>query len=118
MPTLDQMSTRAQWILYSIVRLALFGGVFAILMLLRVDLWIAGMAAAIIALCISYIFLKQPQAKPRPAKLDTDAVAEDAALADAEVQDAAAEAPDAAGQASGTPQHPLEGDRGSQRQPE
>ncbi len=109
MLTLDQMSTRAQWILYSIVRLALFGGVFAILMLLRVDLWIAGMAAAIIALCISYIFLKQPQSTPKPEKPDTDAVAEDAALGDA---------PGATPEAPGAPRAPLEGDRGSQRQPE
>jgi hypothetical protein len=101
MHTLDQMSTRAQWILYSIVRLALFGGVFAILMLLNVDLWIAGMAAAIIALCISYIFLKQPERTPKPEKPDTDAVAEDAVLDEPEA-----------------PQPPLEGDRGSQRQPE
>lgn len=98
------MSTRAQWILYSIVRLALFGGVFAILMLLGVDLWIAGIAAAIIALCIAYIFIRQPQRAPKPPKPDTDAAAEDSALRDAS-ENAAADAP-------------LEGDRGSQRQPE
>jgi Protein of unknown function (DUF4229) len=74
------MSTRTQWIFYSIARIVLFLGVFAILKLLGVDLWISGLAAAIMALCISYIFLKQPQRAPRPEKPDSDAVAEDAAL--------------------------------------
>ena len=69
-----------QWILYSIIRVAIFIGVFAILMLLRLDLWLAGIAAAIISLCISFIFIKQPQATPRAAKPDTDAADEDAAL--------------------------------------
>ncbi|GAB3039328.1 hypothetical protein GCM10027052_19290 [Parafrigoribacterium mesophilum] len=35
--------------------------VFAVLMLLSVNEWIATAAAAIVALCLSYIFLKGPR---------------------------------------------------------
>lgn len=44
------------WLFYSIVRLALFGAVLALLMFLSVEGWLAAILAAIIALCISYIF--------------------------------------------------------------
>lgn len=95
------MSSRTQWILYSIARIVLFLGVFAILMLLRVDLWISGFAAAIIALCVSYIFIKQPQRAPKPEKPDTDATAEDAAVDESAAEGSA-----------------LERDRGSESKPE
>ena len=41
---------------YSIVRLALFAAIVALLMFLNVEGWLAAILAAIIALCISYIF--------------------------------------------------------------
>jgi hypothetical protein len=44
------------WLFYSIVRLALFGAILALLMFLSVEGWLAAILAAIIALCISYIF--------------------------------------------------------------
>ncbi len=44
------------WIPYTVLRLALFGGVFVILWLLQVPYWIAAIAAAIIGLTVSYIF--------------------------------------------------------------
>ncbi len=44
------------WIPYTLLRLGLFGGVFAVLWLLRVDYWLAAIFAAIISLTISYIF--------------------------------------------------------------
>jgi membrane protein implicated in regulation of membrane protease activity len=44
------------WIPYTLLRLALFGGVFAVLWLLRVDYWLAAIFAAIISLTIAYIF--------------------------------------------------------------
>ena len=109
------MSTRRQWILYSIARLALFGGVFAILMLLSVDLWISGIVAAIIALCVSYIFIRQPQRAARPEKPDVDAEAEDAAIDGAPARCRRQDTPreDAAGDGA-----PLERDRGSEPKPE
>ncbi len=44
------------WIPYTLLRLALFGGVFALLIVLRVDYWLAAIVAAIIGLTVSYIF--------------------------------------------------------------
>lgn len=44
------------WLFYSIVRLSLFGAVVALLMFLDVEGWLAAILAAVIALCLSYIF--------------------------------------------------------------
>lgn len=44
------------WIPYTLLRLALFGGTFAILYLLGLHYLIAATAAAIIGLSVSYIF--------------------------------------------------------------
>ncbi len=49
------------WLYYSLLRVTLFVVVFAVLMLLSVNEWIATAAAAIVALCLSYIFLKGPR---------------------------------------------------------
>ena len=45
------------WLYYSVLRIALFGALLAIMMILGVQWWIAAPAAAILGLCISYIFL-------------------------------------------------------------
>jgi hypothetical protein len=44
-------------VIYSVVRVGMFLGLFVLLLVLGVDWWIAAIAAAVIALCISYIFL-------------------------------------------------------------
>lgn len=44
------------WIPYTLLRLALFGGVFALLWWLGVDYWLAAIFAAVIGLTVSYIF--------------------------------------------------------------
>ncbi len=44
------------WIPYTLLRLALFGGVFALLWLLGIDYWLAAIFAAVIGLTVSYIF--------------------------------------------------------------
>lgn len=44
------------WIPYTLLRLALFGGVFALLMVLGLEYWVAGIFAAIIGVTVSYIF--------------------------------------------------------------
>ena len=44
------------WIPYTLLRLALFGGTFALLWFLRVDYWWAAIAAAVVGLTVSYIF--------------------------------------------------------------
>ncbi len=44
------------WIPYTLLRLALFGGTFALLMVLGLDYWWAAIAAAVVGLTVSYIF--------------------------------------------------------------
>ena len=44
------------WVTYTLLRLGLFAAVFAVLMLLNVAWWLSAILAAIIGLCVSYIF--------------------------------------------------------------
>lgn len=82
------MKTSRHLILYSLLRIGLFAIVFTVLMLLQLWPWVAALAAAIISLCVSYIFFRAPRealaqslARARasePRDLDSDA--ENAAL--------------------------------------
>lgn len=45
------------WVSYSLIRIGLFAGVFAILMLLNIVWWLSAILAAIIGTAIAYIFL-------------------------------------------------------------
>jgi hypothetical protein len=80
------------WLSYSLVRLALFGGSFAALLLvLGTDNWIwAALLATVIAFCLSFIFLRRQRDRialdlqargdeRRRAKATRDEDAEDAA---------------------------------------
>ncbi|WP_431279045.1 DUF4229 domain-containing protein [Leifsonia poae] len=49
------------WVIYSVLRLLLFAVPLAILLILRIDWWIAVIAAALIGLCLSYIVLRKPR---------------------------------------------------------
>ncbi|TXK18586.1 DUF4229 domain-containing protein [Homoserinibacter sp. GY 40078] len=51
------------WILYSLIRIALFAGSFAVLMLLQVHIVISAAVAAIVGLTISYIFFAPLRAR-------------------------------------------------------
>lgn len=55
------MNSGRTWILYSLIRLGVFAVVLALLLLLQITPWIAAVLAAIIALCISIIFLRRPR---------------------------------------------------------
>lgn len=75
------------WVLYSLARLGIFAVALATLLLLGVTGWIAALVAAVIGLCVAYIFfgklrnavaldLAERRSQPKVAK-DTDAEAED-----------------------------------------
>ena len=74
------------WLAYTLIRLSLFIGALAILLLLGIEWWIAAIVAAVIGMCVSYIFFGKLR----------DAVAQDVAArrtapardADASVEDA------------------------------
>ena len=51
------------WVIYSVVRVGLFAGVFLLLWLLGIEWWLAAISAAVIALCISYIFFGKLRAR-------------------------------------------------------
>ncbi|MGK2936242.1 MAG: DUF4229 domain-containing protein [Solirubrobacteraceae bacterium] len=73
------------WVLYSLVRVGLFAIVFALLLLTPIPWWLSAVIAAVIGLCISYIFfgklrdavaLDIAARRSTPAR-DTDAEVED-----------------------------------------
>lgn len=77
------------WLVYTALRLAIFGVPFALLLLLGLEWWLAAIAAAIIGLCVSYLALgglrarvaeslAAARATPRES---ADDAAEDAAIA-------------------------------------
>lgn len=53
------MSSSRRIVVYSILRLLLFAVPFVIFMLLRIDWWISALLATVIAVCLSYLFLRQ-----------------------------------------------------------
>jgi divalent metal cation (Fe/Co/Zn/Cd) transporter len=83
------------WVAYSLLRVGLFVGAFALLYALGVVWWLSAALAAVLGLCISYIFFGRlraavardlADARARPA---TDA---DADIEDADIEDAASNA--------------------------
>lgn len=44
------------WVLYSLVRVGVFLGAFAVLVLIGLQWWLAAIIAAVVGLCVSYIF--------------------------------------------------------------
>ena len=81
------------WITYSVLRLLVFVVPLVILLLLGVVWWLAVIAAALIGLCLSYIFLSRPRNavssdlyavrhRDKPARTEDDDV-EDAAVENA-----------------------------------
>lgn len=51
------------WVVYSLLRLALFAAALTLLLLLSVPGWIAAIVAAIISFCVSYLFFGRQRAK-------------------------------------------------------
>lgn len=55
------MKSSRVWVLYTVIRLGIFAVVLAALLLLQVNPWVAAVAAAVIGLCVSYIFFRGPR---------------------------------------------------------
>ena len=73
------------WVLYSLIRLGIFVAVFGLLLLTPTPTWLSAIIAAVIGLCVSYIFfgklrdavaLDLARRRARPAA-DADSTAED-----------------------------------------
>ena len=76
------------WVKYSLVRIGVFALAFGVMLAVGVIWWLAGILAAIISLCIAYIFFRAlrdemtadlAQRRVRGAQSDADAAAEDTA---------------------------------------
>ena len=87
-PKLVDVKTSRRWVLYSLLRVGIFVAVFALLMTLNVEPWLAAVAAAVVGLCVSYIFFR-PQREAlslslqrfrQSAQRDDDSDAENSAL--------------------------------------
>jgi hypothetical protein len=44
------------WVQYSLIRIGVFAAVLTVLLLLRLEWWLAAIVAAVIGLCVSFIF--------------------------------------------------------------
>ena len=79
------------WLWYTLLRIGIFAGVLAILLLVMpVPPWVSTIVAALIAFCLSFLFLGRPRAelagqldrmrREKPAGASRDEEAEDAAV--------------------------------------
>ena len=73
------------WLAYSLLRVGVFAAVFAALMLANVPWWLSAIIAAVVGLCVGYIFFGRlrdrvaidiAERRARPAG-DADTAAED-----------------------------------------
>jgi hypothetical protein len=89
------------WITYTVLRLLVFAVPLVILLLVGLVWWLAVIAAALIGLCLSYIFLSRPRNavssdlyavrhREKPVRSEDDDV-EDAAVDNAAVDNAEAD---------------------------
>ena len=117
-PRLEIVKTSRRWFLYSLLRVGIFAAILALLLALKVEPWLAAVVAAVVGLCVSYIFFR-PQRDAlalsverfrQSEKRDADSDAENAALDLREPPTAAA--PPALPTTS-----PLQGESGGETQP-
>jgi hypothetical protein len=55
------MKSAPAWVLYTVYRILMFLVPLVILLVLRIEPWLSTLLAAIIGLCLSYIFLRSPR---------------------------------------------------------
>ena len=53
------MSSTRAWVIYSVLRIGLFIGIFAVLAAVGVNPFIAALIAAVAGLCVTYIFFRR-----------------------------------------------------------
>lgn len=58
MPRLVRVKSSRVWVVYSLIRVAIFAVALAALLLLQVNPWLATVLAAVIGFCVSYIFFR------------------------------------------------------------
>ncbi|PPF62240.1 DUF4229 domain-containing protein [Clavibacter michiganensis] len=94
---MSAVNPRRTWLLFSLIRIGLFAVILALLLLLLspggVPAWISALLAAVISLCISFIFLRKPREEAArslyEARASTKRSQSSAAGDDEDVEDAA-----------------------------
>ncbi|MEF2975615.1 DUF4229 domain-containing protein [Subtercola sp. YIM 133946] len=96
------MKTGRTWLVYTLIRVGIFAVALAVLLITRMTPWIAAVIAAVISLCVSYIFLRRPREElatglyearhgdAKPAKRRASKTGSDEDLEDTVVDDSAA----------------------------
>ena len=78
-----------RWIIYTLIRLGLFGSIFAVLMVLGLEWWLSAILATIMAFSLAYIFFYRQRRElaedlqariERSKKPDADSAIEDDAI--------------------------------------
>lgn len=93
----NRAPSRWAWLWFTLLRVGLFAVLLAVFaFVLPVEPWVSAILAAVIALCVSYIFLSRPRAAVSQQIADTRAGKNRSARdADDEAEDAAVEEPGA-----------------------
>lgn len=52
------MKSSRPWILYTVIRVGLFAAALAVLLLLGITPWVSAIVAAVLSLCLAYIFFR------------------------------------------------------------
>ncbi|WP_248283141.1 DUF4229 domain-containing protein [Cryobacterium arcticum] len=95
------------WLLFTVLRVLVFAVPFVILLVLGFPGWLAGVIAAIIGLCLSYIFLRAPRDNVAKDLYEVRHRTKEPVHPDAESEDAAVDRAAAAdGNPAGTEQRP------------
>lgn len=58
MPRLGAVKSSRAWIVYTVIRLGIFAIALAAFLLLQLWPWVAAVLAAVVSLCLSYIFFR------------------------------------------------------------
>src|SRR5680860_1384397 len=84
------MKAPPAWLSYSLLRVLMFAVPLGVLLALQIEWWVAALVAAVIGLCLSYIFLRKPRENvardlyaarhPAAEPVHPDAESEDARL--------------------------------------
>ncbi|TFB95008.1 DUF4229 domain-containing protein [Cryobacterium sp. HLT2-28] len=77
------------WVTYSVYRVLLFAVPLAILLALQITWWIAALVAALIGVCLSYLFLRTPRERVARGLYEARHPVTETAHPDAESEDAA-----------------------------
>jgi hypothetical protein len=91
------MKALPAWLSFTVLRVLMFAVPFVILLVLGLEGWLAGVIAAVIGLCLSYIFLRAPRESVARDLYEVRHRTKEPVHPDAESEDAAVDRAEQAG---------------------